>query len=69
MHMSIGFSIKSWDRLDHGDVVLASKKGSEDIIGRVDGKPTADEIFLIERGGMPALLVKADGWEVKIRRL
>jgi len=67
--MSIGFSIKSWDKLAHGDVILAAKEGEEDVIGKVDGAPTAEDVLILERDGMPAVLLKSDGWEIKLRKL
>ena len=67
--MSIGFSIKEWEKLAHGDVILAAKEGEEDIIGKVDGAPTSESMFILERDGMPVILVKSDGWEIKLRKL
>ena len=68
--MTIGFSIKSWEKLHHGDVIRASKVGeNHDFIGKIDGQPTAEDIFAIGRDGMPVVLIKEDGWEVKIRKL
>ena len=66
--MSIGFSIKAWEKLTHGDVIIAAL-GEEEIIGKVDGAPTATEVFVLDRSGMPVVLIKTEGWDIRLRKL
>lgn len=66
--MTIGFSIKAWNKLTHGDVILAVNDDNI-IVAKVDGTPTETEIFAIDRNGAPTVLLKSDGWDIKIRKL